>query len=295
MTTEPNLRGLVYRSHYAADAKMRARLDGLIGATFSLDLGALTEFDFQDPSFTPFSYFDESGACIANVGVYAMPPMLDGRRVDALALQSVCTAPAWRMKGLFRDLVTRALNWCDERTDLIILKTDTPALYHRFGFKTRPPSRFRMKTAETTQDRSFETRMLDIRGDAELVKHLFRDRAPVSNTLALSDYGTIFFLEAAVNPAFALHYLPAFDAMMVTCKSADGTFQIDNIIGRDIPPLSALLGALDEIPEIVEFGFPPDRLAVGVEVTPLEQMAQIMTRGPFLPDGTPFRVPASGI
>ncbi len=287
--------GLVYRSHYAADTTARARLDDLIESTFNLDLGALTAFDFQDPSFTPFSYFDEGGACVANVGVYAMPLVLEGRRVDALALQSVCTAPAWRMKGLFRDLVTHALNWCDERTDLIILKTDTPSLYHRFGFKTRPQSRFRMKTAGATPDRSLKTQALDIRGDAEFVKRLFRNRAPVSRTMALLDYGTMFFLEVALDPGFTLRYLPAFDAIMVTCKAADGTLQIDNIVGRDIPPLSALLGALDEIPEIIEFGFPPDRLAVEVEVTHLEQIAQIMTRGPFLSDRTPVRVPASGI
>ena len=273
----------------------RAKVHDIIEVTFGLDLQTLTTFDFHDPGFTPFSWFDEAGSCVANAAVYPMPMTLESRRIEALAFQSVATRPDWRLQGLFHDLVTRALNWCDARTDFVILKTDTPSLYHRFGFKTRPQSRFRAKTAGTTPDRSSETRALDIRGDAELVKRLFRDRAPVSNRLALLDRGTVFFLEVALDPGFSLRYLPAFDAMMVTCKAADGTLQIDNIVGRDIPPLSALLGALGEIPEIIEFGFPPDRIDVDAEVAPLEQIAQIMTRGPFLQDGAPFRVPASGI
>ena len=287
--------GLSFHSHFGDDGERRAKVNDIIEATFGLDLQALTTFDFHDPGFTPFSWFDESGTCVANAAVYPMPMMLGGCRIEALAIQSVATRPEWRLRGLFRDLITRALDWCDARTDFVILKTDTPSLYRRFGFKTQPQSRFRVKTAGATPDRSFESRVLDIRADANLVKRLFRNRAPVSDRLALLDYGTMFFLEAVLDPGFSLRYLPAFDAMMVTCDAADGTLQIDNIVGRDIPPLSTLLGALEEIPETIEFGFPPERLGVEPDILPLDQVAQIMTRGRFLSDGEPFRVPASAI
>ena len=287
--------GLCFHSHFGDDRKRRAKVDDIIEATFGLDLQALTAFDFHDPQFTPFSWFDETGTCVANVAIYPMPMMLEGRHIEALAVQSFATRPEWRMQGLFRDLIKRALDWCDARTELVVLKTDTPSLYHRFGFETRMQSRFRVKTAELARDRAVETRMLDIRGDAGLVKRLLLNRAPISDTLALLDYGTMFFLETVLDPGFALRYLPAYDAIMVTFTAPDGTLQIDNIIGRKIPPLSALLGALDEIPEVVELGFPPDRLGGEPEILQLEQVAQIMTRGPFLSDGTPFRVPVSGI
>lgn len=287
--------GLHFESHYAGDRAKRERVHDIIERTFGLDLGPLTEFDFHDPSFTPFSYFDAGGVCVANVAVYRMPMMLGGERVEALAMQSVCTGPAWRMKGLFRDLVNRALEWCDTQVSHIILKTDTPSLYYRFGFEKRDRTRFLVATAGIVPEIEVDVRALDIRADVALVKHLFRVRTPVSNLVGPLDHGTIFFLETASVEGYQLRYLPAYETMMVTRESADGTLQIVNLIGTAIPPFSVLLGALDRVPDIVEFGFPPDRLGVNVTLALLVDTATIMTRGPFLSGNQPFRLPLGGI
>ena len=40
----------------------------------------------------------------------------------------------------------------------------------------------------------------------------------------------------------------------------EASFQLLDIAGKSIPPLSAILGALDQRPDRVEVCFPPDRL-----------------------------------
>lgn len=286
--------GLRFCSHYAADQARREALNKLIEGTFDIDLTPLAELDFEDPNVVPFSYFDADGRCIANASVYPVRTMLNGLTGNAFAMQSVATRPEWRLKGLFRDLVTRALEWCDARGPLVMLKTDTPSLYTRFGFETRPRVCFFVATKDTPVER-VEVRDIELPRDAELLKRLLRERAPVSNRISLTDYGTIFFLEAVSGKFSSLRYLPDYDAAIAVSELPDGTLRIDNAIGRTIPPLPVLLGALGTIHEVVEFAFPPDLLGVDAETQPLVQTSTFMTRGAFPGTCEPFGLPVGGI
>lgn len=287
--------GLHFHSNYANDGTRRRKLNMLVEETFGIDLTPLVKFDFEDPAVVPFSCFDESGACIANASVYPVRTMFGGKQGEAFAMQSVATSPAWRLKGLFRELVSRALAWCDARAPFIILTTDTPALYTRFGFTPRPRSRFLVRPGDVKPDMRTAARRLDIRADAELVKRLLSERTPVSNRMALVDHGAIFFLEAASDPELELHYLPEHDVMVSVARQDGEPPLIGNIVGRTIPPLPVLLATLGGAPEIVEFAFPPDRIGLDAEELPLTSRATVMTRGDFPATCEGFRIPLGGI
>lgn len=285
--------GLHFCSHYAADQARREALNKLIEETFDLDLSPLAEFNFEDPDVVPFSYFDEDGRCVANASVYPVRTILDGVSGNAFAMQSVATRPEWRMRGLFLDLVTRALEWCDARAPLTMLKTDTPALYTRFGFETRPRVRFFAATKDVPVER-VEVRDIELPRDAGLLKRLLRERTPISNRISLIDYGTVFFLEAVSGAFTALRYLPDYGIVIALSNAPHGTLRVDNIVGHKIPPFPALFGALDMAPDAVEFAFPPDLLGVYAETQPLVQTSTFMTRGKFAVR-EPFRLPVGGI
>lgn len=286
--------GLRFCSHYAADEARRGQLNRLIEETFDLDLTPLVEFNFEDPNVVPFSYFDDRGRCVANASVYPVRTMLGDVTGNAFAMQSIATRPEWRLNGLFGDLVTRALEWCDAHGPLVMLKTDTPALYTRFGFGTRPRARFFVTTTDTPVER-VAVRDIEMPRDAELLKRLLRERAPVSNRISLTDYGTVFFLEAVSSAFAALRYLPDYDTIIALSNAPDGTLRIDNIVGRNIPPLPVLLGALGTAPDVVEFAFPPDLFGVEAGTQPLVQTSTFMTRGAFPGTCEPFGLPVGGI
>lgn len=286
---------LHFHSHYADDRARRQKLHRLIEETFDIDLAPLVEFDFEDPQVVPFSYFDGSGACIANASVYPVRTMFDGKPGEGFAVQSVATSPAWRHNGLFRDLISRVLDWCDARAPFIILTTATPSLYTRFGFTARRRVRFVARTAGIQPDTRAGIRKLDIRADAALVKRLLAERTPLSARMALTDHGAIFFLEAASNPDIELRYLPEHDAMIAFTKQKDEPPLIGNIVGRTIPSFAVLLAALGGTPDRVEFAFSPDRLCLDAEELPLASSATLMTRGPFPAACEPFQLPVGGL
>src|ERR1700730_17595341 len=98
-------------------------LHDLLRDMFGLDLSPLKTFDLFDPSYRPFSYLDETQCCVANAAAVSLPLVIRGQPVDAMGIQSVATRPEWRRRGLSRELIGRALAWCDSLSPLTFLMT----------------------------------------------------------------------------------------------------------------------------------------------------------------------------
>lgn len=280
---------LRYRADYRRDPAMRAALERLLHDVFALDLRTLDDFDARDPSYTPFSYFDASG-CVANVGVFTMPMMLRGRRVDALAIQSVAVRLGYRGCGLCRDLLTRALAWCDARAPLVLLRTAIPDLYVRFGFRAVPE--FTVVGPPPIPDARGKgsARRLHLRADLALVKKLLKGRTAVSDRAGLLDHGTMFLLNTAAMDQVRLHHVSVADAIVVT-EMTSGTLRLLDVVGREIPSLAHILAALSIRPERVEISFPPDKLDYAGELRPVHPATGLMARGPFVDSTERFMLP----
>lgn len=286
--TIPDTTGLTYRWRNDEGAD-RAAVDALRLDTFDFDVRPLDGLEARDPSYTPFSYFDDAGVCVANAAICALPLIVEGKRVEALGVQSVATRPAWRGRGLFRDLMTRALAWCDERSDLVLLTTTNPALYGRFGFHEVPQHRFVGPAPHPAS--AALARPISVAADLRLIKHLFATRTPVSRRVGLVNHQAMFLLAVTGKTPPGLSYMHDFDALVVWETAADGVFRLLDIVGPRIPPLAAILAALEVMPGTVEICFPPDRLDFAGEALPLKKSAGLMARGPFVGPDTRFMLP----
>lgn len=284
--------GLTFRRHLGTDASSRIALDALLFEIFKLDLSSLDALNGRDPSYTSFSYFDGRGRCVANTSLCALPLIVEGRLVDAMGVQSVAVRPELRGRGLFRDLMQRALAWSDERSTLVLLTTSSPGLYHRFGFRVVPEHRF-LGPAPAPQRGMRPARSLELKTDIALVKRSLVHRVPVSDLVGLRHHGAMFLMNVAASQArWRLDHLLDYGAIVVSDTRVPETFRLLDIVAREMPPLAAILGALGLRPDRVEICFPTEKLGYAGEAQPAGKTTKLMARGPFV-DGErrPFMLP----
>src|SRR5262249_37383836 len=126
--------------------------------------------------------------------------------------------------------------------------------------------------------------------DARIVRGGLAARTPVSRRFAVLDHASPFLLNALLHRRLELHLLTDLDVIAV-CEHLPGDgFRLGDRVGRTIPPLRAVLGALGASPRVVEIAFPPDRLAWEGEPRVVEHEDVLMVRGPFAPGG-PVGIP----
>lgn len=284
--------GLAYRADYFADRDAWTAFAALLADVFAFDVTPLDRLGGPDPAVMPFAFFDEAGQCVANVSAFLMPLVVDGAPVLAAGLQSGAVRPAWRGRGLYRRLTERALAWCDARgASPILLYTRNPALYartfevlaeHSFVGAAPPPP-----PGPVTPARALDLGRAD---DLGLVRRLLAERTPVSGQIGLAGHGTMFLLNAVLDPDIRLHYLPD-DGVVVAAGGGD-RFRLYDIVGGDIPPMARILAALGAAGDIVEVCFPPDRLAWEGRPAIFDGPCALMARGPLpLAFRRPFMLP----
>jgi predicted N-acetyltransferase YhbS len=134
---------LTFRSDYFGDPAAWRAVADLLDDTFGIDVTGLDRLGGPDPTCTAFAWFDEAGACIANISAFSLPLVVNGTFLRAAGLQSGAVRADHRGRGLYRDVMEAALNHCDaEGFEAVALLTDTPDLYTRYGFRTLAQHRF---------------------------------------------------------------------------------------------------------------------------------------------------------
>ena len=206
--------------------------------------------------------------------------MIDGRLVKAAGFQSGAVRPQWRGRGLYRDLMNRAFGWCDDQGfELGLLLTDKPAMYEPYGFTILQQQKFvGAPPLETRLAGGARALSLDNAADMALIRQVLRERTPVSSVFAVTAQTEMFLLNGFFDPDVRLLYLDQFE-VVIAWKEDETSFQLLDIAGKTIPPLSALLGALDQRPGRVEVCFPPDRLDWQGKPESFESDISLMVRG----------------
>ena len=95
-----------------------AAVKALLLAVFDVDVSPLERRGGRDRTLMSSAWFDGSGRCVANLSAFAMPLLIDRRPVEAAGLQSGAVLPEYRGRGLFRALLRRTLQRCEERRGL---------------------------------------------------------------------------------------------------------------------------------------------------------------------------------
>jgi predicted N-acetyltransferase YhbS len=269
------------------DSALSPALAALIEDVFGIDVTPLDRLGGHDPSIVRFSWFD-ADRMVANVSLFDKRLVLDGRPVEAFAVQSVAVRPDYRGRGLFRDCMTRALAYADARRPLVLLATGTPELYRRFGFVDVPETSFRGRAAPDPACRALSRPLsLSEPADVAIIRDAYARRAPVS--LVAGQYGMVelALLKVALEPELSFHHLPDLDAV-VALEEADGPeLRLMDIAAPAIPPLADIVAALGRPAGPVHVHVTPDRLAwAPAEVVPEDEGT--MVRGDFPLHGRDF-------
>lgn len=277
--------GLDFRQTSPATAMVRTALKRLVADIFHLDVTPLDRLG-HDPSVVSFGWW-RGDDLVANVSLYRQSLMLMGERVDAFGVQSVATRPEWRGRGLFRDLMTRALAYADARCPRVLLTTGTPALYRPFGFRTIAETSFTGPIAAAGGPPSHRRLSLASDADLALVLDLFSRRVPVSDLCAATDHPALFLLKAATQDAIALEHLPGLDAVVAVETAEPDLMVLRDIVAPAIPPLAAIAAALGGSATRARVLLTPDKLGwIASKTAPAA--TGWMARGPYEAEGRPI-------
>ncbi len=279
--------GLSLRSDYFGDPlAWRAFCDLLIDI-FGIDVTPLEMLGGPDPTCMPTGFFDDDGCCIANLSAFSMPLMIDGEIVRAAGWQSGAVRPAWRGRGLFRQLMDITFERCSAAGyEAMVLTTRHPGLYEPYGFKTLQQAHFSVPmpshpvSVPVAPTKDPLARRLDIRDatDLALIRRVLAERTPVSNHFAVLDQSHMLLLNAWLSPSVSLHWLEHTNCITATEASTPDRLSLLDIIASNIPPLTHLHAALAPAATEVDVHFPPDRLSIhgGFETTPAEDGLALM-------------------
>ncbi|WP_027682042.1 GNAT family N-acetyltransferase [Rhizobium leguminosarum] len=279
--------GLTFRQDYFGDPAGWAALVCLLQDIFGIDIGPLQQLGGPDPTSMPFGWFDGEGELAANISAFALPFVLNGRIVHAAGLQSGAVRPAWRGRGLYRDVTVKALDWCEKQGfEAVILYTDKPSLYEAYDFRAIPLHRYEGAAPAPSSSAARARPLLPTNAeDLALLQSLLKGRSPVSTSLAVTVNAAMFLINTQLDPDIRISLLAERQAVIAWKMDEAGRFSLLDVVAAEIPPLAAILGGLEIAPASVEVFFRPDKL--GWEGIPqsLENGTRLMLRG--LSDATP--------
>ena len=292
--------GLTLRIDDLADPAKRVAWADLLQDIFELDMADFLAFDIWPAGFRAFSYLDGS-VIVANISCKPTPLMIGGRHVMAGELQGVATRPAYRRRGLVRDLMRHVLAYAEGRYECLFLYTGIPDFYRRFGFRRLDEHRFRGRLSLQPGHRPSPSRCdlsLARPQDVALIRTLFARRQPVSDVLGLIGNEGIFVHTTLMHPDWRLSYLPEQDVLIVW-DQPDGIIRLLDIVGSQIPSMAILDAIINPAGDRVEIDvlFPPDRLDGSFRPIPQTPPDHdiLMVRGPFDIEGQPFMLPLTAV
>ena len=287
--------GLRLLVHRPADTSEFHSLVRLLSRSFRLDeIGHWAYANRWPAAAVQFSYF-LADSCIANVGALQMQMRIAGRDVCVGGIHAVATDAAYRGRGLFTDLMDRAIDHLSGTCETILLFTREPSLYQRSGFRVVHDDVFLMRRGRAQCDPvrpQPAIRAMDLAHgfEAATITRLHKDRAPVSEVFAPLDRPP-WFWGNALQPGIEVRLLIDCNAAVVV-QSAAGRTRLLDIIGPALPPIDLILHAVAPQATDVELWFTPDRFPqLDCEVLPRRDGDFLLARGPLAVEGRAFAFP----
>jgi GNAT superfamily N-acetyltransferase len=246
----------------------RLSFNQLAGETFGIDFEKWYQNGFWDDRYLGYAYID-GNQVIANVSVSKMDLLINGQPQKALQIGTVMTRPAYRNKGLARDLMNIVLAEYARDYDFIYLFANQNVLdfYPRFGFQPVRETLFSSKVNTGNPGRG-RIRKLDVSnpGDLHLIYRMVSRRIPVSRTLGAVNNQSIFMWYCFNVFGDALYYWEAEESIIIFAQQANILHVYDYIS----PKPTLFQPVLDQVAtretEQVIFYFTPE--FEDIEVTP---------------------------
>ena len=256
---------LEYRSLYTQhDPAGRAAYIHFTQQIHGLDLSRWSELGYWDDNYVSFSFFD-GGRVVSSVSVYLLPMVVAGQVCRVPQLSGVGTDPAYRRRGLNRELTQRALAWCAEQGAspfcFFFADEDAFPFYARCGFRRATQHRFtapvRSPHAQPPAPRRLD---FDSADDRALLERLATNRAPASRAVGCTSANLLMF-HALYTVRDCAYWLADLN-VVVFARLREGVLYLADVVGPQLPAWSDLLPRLPGVDQArsIEFLFGPDLL-----------------------------------
>jgi GNAT superfamily N-acetyltransferase len=248
----------------------RAGLDSLMRKTFGISLAPWFRAGGWTKDYACYSML-EAGQVIANVSLYRMDLLVNGRAEQWLQLGGVAVRPERRGEGLSRQLLEFVLSRHPETPDFVCGNETVLDFYPRFGFRRVPSIGLRLTDDRVLRPIGSAPGSM-VRRDAHdpRVRGILEARTQYSRVLDCTNGAPIVLFHLLNQYSACLYELPALGALVIA-RQEDGVLHLPGVWAERPLSFAALASALDfrGVRE-VRFGFTPDWLGLDAEPLALE-------------------------
>ncbi len=234
------MEALEFRQEYWDDREARNAFKAFILDIHGLDFSAWEHAGFWDERYTPFSYFLD-GRVVSSVCMYLLDAVVNGRETQLVQISGVGTDPAWRRRGLNRQLTQKGLQWASDKCSGYFLFADEDAVpfYLQCGFT--PLREFREFIIAPRCAHRSGLKHLDPNRteDRERIFGFGRSRTAVSDKLGVLNARLLMF--------HCLYILPdcVFEIPELNClvlfKHRGPVLELFDVVAKDVPSMQSLL------------------------------------------------------
>ncbi len=205
---------LELRTAYWDDRESREAFKRFILEIHNLDFTAWEQAGYWDDAYRPFTYFLD-GEVVSSVCIYSLPAVIDGRRTKVAQISGVGTLPAYRRRGVNRELTQAGLQWAGREHEGVFLFSDEGAIpyYAHCGF-TPLEEHVPTLPLEPAAQREGAVRLNACdRRDLERIYGYAEKSAPVSDRFAVMS-PKLFMFHALYTLREKIWEIPALDCLV---------------------------------------------------------------------------------
>lgn len=202
---------------------------------------------------TPF-ITEQNNEIVAHLGLIPLDLIVEGEKRRVAAFHGICVKPECRGKGIFKSLMSEALEYSKQEFDSVLLFTDIPDLYKPFNFRVLPESNFVIKLSHKgANNGSLKKLSMDSSEDLALINDILESRKPVSRTFDVRN-DILFKLNTLDSP---LYYSKDLESIMIYSLDKE-RLVLENVLSAKEHTLSDILNIIPESFSEVMLQFCPD-------------------------------------
>lgn len=202
---------------------------------------------------TPF-ITEQNNEIVAHLGLIPLDLTVEGEKRRVAAFHGICVKPECRGKGIFKSLMSEALEYSKEEFDSVLLFTDIPDLYKPFNFRVLPESNFVIKLSHKgANNGSLKRLSMDSSEDLALINDILESRKLVSRTFDVRN-DILFKLNTLDSP---LYYSKDLESIMIYSLNKE-ILVLENVLSAKEHTLPDILNIIPESFSAVMLQFCPD-------------------------------------
>ncbi len=264
-----------------ATPEFNHRLNQLMQAVFGFSFQRFQGLDVWDEDYEYFGFVDD-GELIANVGVYHMMLVMQGRERKVLQIGAVATAESRRLQGLARQLFEEVLQRYPDVPMYLYGGDDVTAFYDKFGFRTAVENQPYICDAAGNVPGGYRSsgRCIPLALTDPKVDQYLQRRAVFSEILDCTNPYAVNWFHLAYNYSDSIYEMSQDRGLAIFQKEGSVLRLLDLVLPQPL----AFAELCQELPlrgiTRLEFGFTPDFLLETYDVKPyVEADCNFMVKG----------------